>query len=196
MSSLALGHHTRRTRGVPRRSWWSLRTRCAVRATGGILLPLDLQGTAFQIRVWESPRAIPTGETRTYSPRRAQQIGSPAAVLSVRSACAANAAALAIPCHRVIRRDGSLGGYRGGLDAPDKHCCSPSDLETNYRNPYRSETYLRDSKDRARARPNHCFDPAVAEEVGFEPTEGFPSHDFQSCRFGRSRTPPVAFIAK
>ena len=81
-------------------------------------LPLDLQGTAFQIRVWESLRAIPTGETRTYSDV-AQQIGSPRAVRAVASACAANAAALAIPCHRVIRRDGSLGGYRWGLDVKE-----------------------------------------------------------------------------
>jgi AraC family transcriptional regulator of adaptative response/methylated-DNA-[protein]-cysteine methyltransferase len=82
------------------------------------MLPLDLQGTAFQIRVWESLRAIPTGETRTYSDV-AQQIGSPRAVRAVASACAANAAALAIPCHRVIRRDGSLGGYRWGLDVKE-----------------------------------------------------------------------------
>ncbi len=88
----------------------------AVRGEGEAgALPLDLQGTAFQIRVWESLRAIPGGETRTYS-EVAQQIGSPRAVRAVASACAANAAALAIPCHRVIRRDGSLGGYRWGLD--------------------------------------------------------------------------------
>jgi AraC family transcriptional regulator, regulatory protein of adaptative response / methylated-DNA-[protein]-cysteine methyltransferase len=87
----------------------------AVRGEGDVgVLPLDLQGTAFQIRVWESLRAIPVGETRTYSDV-AQQIGSPRAVRAVASACAANAVALAIPCHRVIRRDGSLGGYRWGL---------------------------------------------------------------------------------
>jgi AraC family transcriptional regulator, regulatory protein of adaptative response / methylated-DNA-[protein]-cysteine methyltransferase len=82
------------------------------------VLPLDLQGTAFQIRVWESLRAIPVGETRTYSDV-AQQIGSPRAVRAVASACAANPAALAIPCHRVVRRDGSLGGYRWGLDVKE-----------------------------------------------------------------------------
>jgi AraC family transcriptional regulator of adaptative response/methylated-DNA-[protein]-cysteine methyltransferase len=87
----------------------------AVRGEGDAgVLPLDLQGTVFQIRVWESLRAIPVGETRTYSDV-AQQIGSPRAVRAVASACAANAVALAIPCHRVIRRDGSLGGYRWGL---------------------------------------------------------------------------------
>jgi AraC family transcriptional regulator, regulatory protein of adaptative response / methylated-DNA-[protein]-cysteine methyltransferase len=82
------------------------------------VLPLDLLGTAFQIRVWESLRAIPVGETRTYSDV-AQQIGSPRAVRAVASACAANPAALAIPCHRVVRRDGSLGGYRWGLDVKE-----------------------------------------------------------------------------
>jgi AraC family transcriptional regulator, regulatory protein of adaptative response / methylated-DNA-[protein]-cysteine methyltransferase len=91
----------------------------AVRGEGDAgVLPLDLQGTAFQIRVWESLRAIPVGETRTYSDV-AQQIGSPRAVRAVASACAANAVALAVPCHRVIRRDGSLGGYRWGLDVKE-----------------------------------------------------------------------------
>jgi AraC family transcriptional regulator of adaptative response/methylated-DNA-[protein]-cysteine methyltransferase len=77
-------------------------------------LPLDLAGTAFQIRVWEALRTIPVGETRTYT-SVANQIGSPRAVRAVASACAANDVALAVPCHRVIRRDGSLGGYRWGL---------------------------------------------------------------------------------
>jgi AraC family transcriptional regulator of adaptative response/methylated-DNA-[protein]-cysteine methyltransferase len=77
-------------------------------------LPLDLAGTAFQIRVWKALRTIPVGETRTYS-EVANQIGSPRAVRAVASACAANNVALAVPCHRVIRRDGSLGGYRWGL---------------------------------------------------------------------------------
>jgi AraC family transcriptional regulator of adaptative response/methylated-DNA-[protein]-cysteine methyltransferase len=91
----------------------------AVRGEGDAgALPLDLQGTAFQIRVWESLRTIPSGETRTYSDV-AQQIGSPRAVRAVASACAANAVALAIPCHRVIRRDGSLGGYRWGLNVKE-----------------------------------------------------------------------------
>jgi AraC family transcriptional regulator of adaptative response/methylated-DNA-[protein]-cysteine methyltransferase len=91
----------------------------AVRGEGDAgALPLDLQGTAFQIRVWESLRAILRGETRTYSDV-AQQIGSPRAVRAVASACAANAVALAIPCHRVVRRDGSLGGYRWGLDVKE-----------------------------------------------------------------------------
>jgi AraC family transcriptional regulator of adaptative response/methylated-DNA-[protein]-cysteine methyltransferase len=81
-------------------------------------LPLDLAGTAFQIRVWEALRAIPLGETRTYS-EVAAEIGMPRAVRAVASACAANEAALAIPCHRVIRRDGSLGGYRWGIEVKE-----------------------------------------------------------------------------
>lgn len=81
-------------------------------------LPLDLAGTAFQIRVWEALRAIPSGETRTYS-EVAEEIGMPRAVRAVASACAANEAALAIPCHRVIRRDGSLGGYRWGTEVKE-----------------------------------------------------------------------------
>jgi AraC family transcriptional regulator of adaptative response/methylated-DNA-[protein]-cysteine methyltransferase len=81
-------------------------------------LPLDLEGTAFQIRVWDALRRIPKGETRTYS-EVAAEVGQPRAVRAVASACAANAAALAVPCHRVVRRDGSLGGYRWGLAAKE-----------------------------------------------------------------------------
>lgn len=81
-------------------------------------LPLDLVGTAFQVRVWEALRTISAGQTRTYSDI-AQQIGSPRAVRAVASACAANSAALAVPCHRVVRRDGSLGGYRWGVDVKE-----------------------------------------------------------------------------
>jgi AraC family transcriptional regulator of adaptative response/methylated-DNA-[protein]-cysteine methyltransferase len=78
-------------------------------------LPLDLAGTAFQIRVWEALRAIPAGETRTYS-QVAASIGSPTAVRAVGSACASNPVALTVPCHRVVRRDGSLAGYRWGVE--------------------------------------------------------------------------------
>ncbi len=77
-------------------------------------LPVDLAGTAFQLRVWEALRAIPIGETRTYS-EVARGIGTPKAVRAVASACAANEAALAVPCHRVVRKDGSMGGYRWGV---------------------------------------------------------------------------------
>lgn len=82
--------------------------------TDPTLLPVDLEGTAFQMRVWETLRSIPAGRTRTYS-EVAALIGAPTAVRAVASACAANPAALAVPCHRVIRRDGTLGGYRWGL---------------------------------------------------------------------------------
>lgn len=78
-------------------------------------LPVDLQATAFQWRVWEELRAIPFGETRSYQ-EIAKAIGKPKAVRAVASACAGNHVALVIPCHRVIREDQSLGGYRWGLE--------------------------------------------------------------------------------
>ena len=81
----------------------------------GLDLPLDIRGTAFQQRVWQALRAIPPGQTVSYS-TLAAAIGSPRAVRAVASACAANTLAVAIPCHRVIRRDGSLSGYRWGLE--------------------------------------------------------------------------------
>lgn len=78
-------------------------------------LPLDLQATAFQWRVWENLRAIPYGETRSYG-EVAKIMGQPNAVRAVARACATNPVALVIPCHRVIREDQSLGGYRWGLE--------------------------------------------------------------------------------
>ncbi len=81
----------------------------------GLELPLDVRGTAFQQRVWQALQAIPAGSTQTYS-EVAAAIGAPTAVRAVASACAANALAVAIPCHRVIRTDGSLSGYRWGVD--------------------------------------------------------------------------------
>ena len=78
-------------------------------------LPLDLQATAFQLRVWEELRRIPYGETRTYS-EVAVAIGRPKAVRAVANACAANPAAVVTPCHRVVRSDGGLGGYRWGIE--------------------------------------------------------------------------------
>lgn len=78
-------------------------------------LPLDIRGTAFQQRVWQALRDIPAGTTATYADVAAR-VGSPAATRAVASACAANAHAVAIPCHRVIRGDGSLSGYRWGLE--------------------------------------------------------------------------------
>lgn len=78
-------------------------------------LPADLRGTAFQMKVWNYLLKIPYGELRSYS-EVAQAIGHPKAVRAVASACAANRVALVIPCHRVIRGDGGLGGYRWGLE--------------------------------------------------------------------------------
>ncbi|HZN35899.1 MAG TPA: bifunctional DNA-binding transcriptional regulator/O6-methylguanine-DNA methyltransferase Ada [Pirellulaceae bacterium] len=77
-------------------------------------LPLDIQGTAFQRRVWDALRAIPPGTTATYS-QIAASIRRPKAVRAVGSACAANPVAVAVPCHRAVRADGGLGGYRWGL---------------------------------------------------------------------------------
>jgi AraC family transcriptional regulator of adaptative response/methylated-DNA-[protein]-cysteine methyltransferase len=79
-----------------------------------LALPLDIQATAFQWRVWEELRAIPYGKTSSYS-NIAKAIGRPKAVRAVARACASNPVALVIPCHRVIREDHTLGGYRWGL---------------------------------------------------------------------------------
>lgn len=81
----------------------------------GLNLPLDVRGTAFQQRVWQALREIPVGSTISYS-TMAQRIGSPRAVRAVAQACAANAIAVAIPCHRVVRHDGNLSGYRWGIE--------------------------------------------------------------------------------
>lgn len=81
----------------------------------GARLPLDLRGSAFQLEVWAALQAIPVGETRSYA-GIAQAIGRPSAVRAVGSACGANPVALAVPCHRVVRSDGGLGGYAWGLD--------------------------------------------------------------------------------
>ncbi|MEG9432948.1 bifunctional DNA-binding transcriptional regulator/O6-methylguanine-DNA methyltransferase Ada [Terriglobus sp. ADX1] len=78
-------------------------------------LPLDIRGTAFQQRVWQALQAIPAGETASYA-EIAQRIGNPRSVRAVAQACASNALAVAIPCHRVLRSDGALSGYRWGVD--------------------------------------------------------------------------------
>lgn len=82
-------------------------------------LPLDIQATAFQWRVWEELRRIPRGATRSYQ-EIAKAIGNPKAVRAVARACAGNHVALVIPCHRVIREDKSLGGYRWGMERKKK----------------------------------------------------------------------------
>jgi AraC family transcriptional regulator of adaptative response/methylated-DNA-[protein]-cysteine methyltransferase len=78
-------------------------------------LPLDLRATAFQQRVWQELQRIPFGETRTYT-EIARKMGEPKATRAVARACATNPAALVIPCHRVVREDGALGGYRWGTE--------------------------------------------------------------------------------
>ncbi|MFM0718948.1 bifunctional DNA-binding transcriptional regulator/O6-methylguanine-DNA methyltransferase Ada [Paraburkholderia strydomiana] len=81
----------------------------------GFHLPLDVQGTAFQERVWRALREIPPGTTVSYA-EIATRIGSPKAVRAVAQACATNHIAVAIPCHRVVRRDGDISGYRWGVE--------------------------------------------------------------------------------
>lgn len=81
----------------------------------GMDLPLDIRGSAFQQRVWQALRDIPAGTTVSYSDVAAR-IGSPKSVRAVAQACGANTLAVAIPCHRVVRRDGALSGYRWGVD--------------------------------------------------------------------------------
>ena len=81
----------------------------------GLELPLEIRGTAFQQRVWQALREIPCGKTVSYSDI-ATKIGSPKSVRAVASACAANTIAVAIPCHRVVRINGDLSGYRWGIE--------------------------------------------------------------------------------
>jgi AraC family transcriptional regulator of adaptative response/methylated-DNA-[protein]-cysteine methyltransferase len=81
----------------------------------GLGLPLDVRGTAFQQRVWQALREIPAGSTASYT-EIAKRIGAPKAVRAVAQACAANPLAVAIPCHRVVRNDGGLSGYRWGVE--------------------------------------------------------------------------------
>jgi AraC family transcriptional regulator of adaptative response/methylated-DNA-[protein]-cysteine methyltransferase len=96
----------------------------------GLDLPLDLRGirgTAFQRRVWEALREIPVGSTASYADI-ANRIGSPRSVRAVAQACGANALAMAIPCHRVVRSDGALSGYRWGVERKrmllDREACA------------------------------------------------------------------------
>jgi AraC family transcriptional regulator, regulatory protein of adaptative response / methylated-DNA-[protein]-cysteine methyltransferase len=81
----------------------------------GLNLPLDVRGTAFQERVWKALREVPAGTTVSYADI-ARRIGAPKSVRAVARACAANKLAVAIPCHRVVRNDGSLSGYAWGIE--------------------------------------------------------------------------------
>ncbi len=82
---------------------------------GGHHLPLDIAGTAFQCRVWDALKRIPPGQTLSYG-ELAEAINQPGAARAVASACAANPLAVAVPCHRVVRADGGLSGYRWGVE--------------------------------------------------------------------------------
>ena len=81
----------------------------------GLELPLDIRGTTFQRRIWQALREVPAGTTASYS-EIADRVGSPTAARAVARACAANPLAVAVPCHRVVRNDGKLGGYRWGVE--------------------------------------------------------------------------------
>lgn len=106
------GAHVRPGRGT---DGWARAIAAAVRATPAVSpdVPIDVQGTAFQWKVWKALQAIPAGETRTYT-EVAAAIGQPRAVRAVASACAANPVALVVPCHRVVPAGGGTGGYRWG----------------------------------------------------------------------------------
>jgi AraC family transcriptional regulator of adaptative response/methylated-DNA-[protein]-cysteine methyltransferase len=81
----------------------------------GLDLPLDIRGTAFQRQVWEALQAVPPGMTASYT-EIARRIGQSKSVRAVATACAANKIAVAIPCHRIVRTDGALSGYRWGVE--------------------------------------------------------------------------------
>ena len=91
-------------------------------------LPLDIRATAFQRRVWEALQKIPRGETRSYS-AVARKIGMPKATRAVARACATNPVAVAIPCHRVVRQDGDLGGYRWGIERKEQLLAMEKEIE-------------------------------------------------------------------
>jgi AraC family transcriptional regulator of adaptative response/methylated-DNA-[protein]-cysteine methyltransferase len=81
----------------------------------GLDLPLDIRGTAFQERVWRALRDIPVGQTVSYA-ELARRVGAPGSARAVAQACGANVLAVAIPCHRVVRSNGDLSGYRWGVE--------------------------------------------------------------------------------
>ena len=110
----------------------------------GLQLPLDVRGTAFQERVWQALREIPPGSTMSYA-EVAERIGAPRAVRAVAKACASNRLAVAVPCHRVVRQDGHLSGYRWGVarkrellrregwSEPASQCDEPNNLKGSSR---------------------------------------------------------------
>jgi AraC family transcriptional regulator of adaptative response/methylated-DNA-[protein]-cysteine methyltransferase len=108
------GAEIRRSSGE-RSKWVRAIVRHLAGLNPGLNLPTDVIATAFQRRVWEALRSIPLGGTRTYA-EVARSIGQPSAIRAVGRACATNPAAIVVPCHRVVRTDGTLGGYRWGLE--------------------------------------------------------------------------------
>jgi AraC family transcriptional regulator of adaptative response/methylated-DNA-[protein]-cysteine methyltransferase len=94
---------------------WARAVIASVEMSSPVDVPLDIRGTAFQERVWRQLRSIPAGQTRTYS-EIAEALGEPAAARAVARACACNKLAVVVPCHRVVRKDGSLSGYRWGVE--------------------------------------------------------------------------------
>ena len=109
-------------------------------------LPLDLQATAFQWRVWKAVRNIPYGQTRTYT-EIARAIHHPGAARAVARACATNPVALVIPCHRIVRGDGSLGGYRWGLERKRKLLSREKSAAASAKKKWISELKSGDSND-------------------------------------------------
>jgi AraC family transcriptional regulator of adaptative response/methylated-DNA-[protein]-cysteine methyltransferase len=101
--------------GDPEFCDWVARAVALVEGARDVDLPLDVRGTVFQQRVWQLLREIPAGETRTYS-ELSRALGAPNGARAVARACADNPLAVAVPCHRVVRSDGSLAGYRWGLE--------------------------------------------------------------------------------
>lgn len=97
------------------KQWLQALVQFIERPAGALELPLDIQGTAFQHQVWQALREIPSGQTASYT-EIAARIGKPRAVRAVATACASNPLALIIPCHRVIRSNGELAGYRWGIE--------------------------------------------------------------------------------
>jgi AraC family transcriptional regulator of adaptative response/methylated-DNA-[protein]-cysteine methyltransferase len=119
----------------------------------GLDLPLDVRGTAFQQRVWRALRTIPVGRTMSYA-EVARRIGAPASVRAVAQACSANPIAVAIPCHRVVRTDGSLSGYRWGVDRKrsllDRERSGHDEVVNQSRSSPHGGRGARDSRSRAR----------------------------------------------
>lgn len=97
-------------------------------------LPVDVQATAFQWRVWQILRSISYGETRSYA-QVAEMIGQPQAVRAVARACATNPVALVVPCHRVVRSDGSLGGFRWGLNRKQQLLAQEREYSSSFQQP-------------------------------------------------------------